>query len=288
MEPPGCGLALTKGGEAETSYARNSSLQGTILEEGWPITREAVFKLIRGINSDKLSVADLGCSSGPNALSVIANIVDGVEEGCRRLGRPPPEVLVFLNDLPGNDFNAIFLSLQGFYERREAVRPAEGLCRCFVAGIAGSFHGRLFPSRSIHLFHSSSSLHWLSQDPLKIQAERGMVLNKGNIYISEESLPSVVEAYKRQFQSNFSSFLRSRSVETVVGGRMVLNLGVRTSLDPAQADIVRLFNRLSRVLKDLVKEVRLSNFIHVHIVKLKLVKCAFVYSCLTFIQYSSV
>ncbi|CAA6669053.1 unnamed protein product [Spirodela intermedia] len=285
MEPPGCGLALTKGGEAETSYARNSSLQK-------PSSSSS------SINSDKLSVADLGCSSGPNALSVIANIVDGVEEGCRRLGRPPPEVLVFLNDLPGNDFNAIFLSLQGFYERREAVRPAEGLCRCFVAGIAGSFHGRLFPSRSIHLFHSSSSftgshrfIRFVGDDnfrSIKDPSREGMVLNKGNIYISEESLPSVVEAYKRQFQSNFSSFLRSRSVETVVGGRMVLNLGVRTSLDPAQADIVRLFNRLSRVLKDLVKEVRLSNFIHVHIVKLKLVKCAFVYSCLTFIQYSSV
>ncbi|CAA7405841.1 unnamed protein product [Spirodela intermedia] len=254
MEAPGCGLPLMKGGEAETSYARNSSVQRTFVEEAWPITEEAVFKLICGINGDKLTLADLGCSSGPNTLSIVANVLDSVEEGRRRFGRTPPEVQVFLNDLPGNDFNTIFLSLQDFYEKREALKGAEGLCRCFVAGTAGSFHGRLFPSRSIHLFHSSSSLHWLSQDPLKTQAERGMFLNKGNIYISEESLPSVVDAYTRQFQSDFSGFLKSRSVEIVAGGRMVLTIPVRTSLDPAQEEFIRIWNLLSQALKDLVQE----------------------------------
>lgn len=103
------------------------------------------------------------------------------------------------------------------------------------------------------------------QDPFKTQVECGMVLNKGNIYISKESPPFVVEAYKRQFQINFSSFLRSRSVETIDGGRMVVTLGVLTSVDPAEGDVVLLLDLLSQVLKDLVKEVRLSNFLCIHL-----------------------
>lgn len=136
---------------------------GTIAKEAWSIIEESIFKLIGAINGDKLNIADLGCSSGPNTLSFVANVIDNVEEGCRRFGQPPLEVVLLLNDLPGNDFNTIFLSLQGFYEKREGLRWGVGMCNCFVAGIAGSFHGRLFPSRSIHLFHSSSSLNWLSQ-----------------------------------------------------------------------------------------------------------------------------
>ncbi|CAA7405818.1 unnamed protein product [Spirodela intermedia] len=109
----------------------------------------------------------------------------------------------------------------------------------------------------MNIIRTSPPLHPardLLKDPLKAQAERGMVLNKGNIYISEESPPSVVQAYTRQFRIDFSSFLRCRSVETVPGGRMVLTIAVRTSLDPIQECSVLIWILLSRVLRDLVQE----------------------------------
>ncbi|CAA3032622.1 SAM dependent carboxyl methyltransferase, partial [Olea europaea subsp. europaea] len=34
---------------------------------------------------------------------------------------------------------------------------------CFISCVPGSFYGRLFPKKSLHFVHSSSSLHWLSQ-----------------------------------------------------------------------------------------------------------------------------
>ncbi|MQM06049.1 hypothetical protein Taro_038865 [Colocasia esculenta] len=150
------------GGEGQTSYAQNSSFQRKIMQSARSVVEEAVLELCGVASSpDKLSVADLGCSSGPNSLSVVTGVVDAVEERCRQLGRSPPEFQLFLNDLPGNDFNSVFRSLQEFHEERETEgKPRR---RCFVAGVPGSFYGRLFQSRSVHFFHSSSSLHWLSQ-----------------------------------------------------------------------------------------------------------------------------
>lgn len=81
---------------------------------------------------------------------------------CHHQNRPFPEFQVYLNDLPGNDFNTLFRSLPAFYEKfnKEEERDSGA---CFVAGVPGSFYGRLFPTRSLDFVHSSSSLHWLSQ-----------------------------------------------------------------------------------------------------------------------------
>ena len=116
-------------------------------------------------------IADLGCSSGPNSLLSISNIVDTIQNLCPDLHRPVPELRVSLNDLPSNDFNYIFASLPDFYDRlkkkENSNKAALGFQRgggpCFVSAVPGSFYGRLFPRRSLHFVHSSSSLHWLSQ-----------------------------------------------------------------------------------------------------------------------------
>jgi len=42
-------------------------------------------------------------------------------------------------------------------------------------------------------------------------------LNKGNVYITSDSPPSVYEAYFKQFQKDFKLFLKSRFGGTTVG-----------------------------------------------------------------------
>ncbi|KAJ4975696.1 hypothetical protein NE237_000802 [Protea cynaroides] len=106
-----------------------------------------------------LRIADLGCSSGPTPFS---DIIDAVEETCRRLNRRAPEFQIFLNDLPSNDFNTIFKFLPAFYEKLKKEKGEE-FGPCLVTGLPGSFYERLFPSNSLDFIHSSYSLHWLSQ-----------------------------------------------------------------------------------------------------------------------------
>ncbi|GMN29906.1 hypothetical protein TIFTF001_050633 [Ficus carica] len=89
----------------------------------------------------------------------------------------------------------------------------------------GSFYGRLFPTISMHIIHSSYSLHWLSRVPKGLVGEIGESLNIGSIYISSSSPSVVYKAYLDQFQEDFTLFLRSRSEEIAVsGGSMYLTV----------------------------------------------------------------
>nr|VDD37349.1 unnamed protein product [Brassica oleracea] len=218
-------------GNGETSYAKNSIVQSNIISLGRRVLDEALKKLMLS-NSDisSLGIADLGCSSGPNSLLSISNIVDTIQNVCLDLDRPVPELKVSLNDLPSNDFNYIFASLPEFYDRlkkRHNNNDCLGFDRrgegpCFVSAVPGSFYGRLFPRQSLHFVHSSSSLHWLSQVPCgEVSKEDGVVItadldNKGKIYLSKTSPKSVHKAYALQFQSDFLVFLRSRSEEGII------------------------------------------------------------------------
>ncbi|XP_047332830.1 probable methyltransferase TCM_000336 [Impatiens glandulifera] len=175
------------------------------------ITMETLQDVVFKTHPKSLGIADLGCSSGPNTLSIIRDMVRTVI--LSPTTTTLPEFRIYLNDLPANDFNTIFRSLPDFYwDLNQSANPF-----VFVAGYPGSFYGRLFPANSLHFVYSSYSLHWLSRVPQGV-----LSMNKGNIYISENSPTQVSEAYFRQFKNDFQLFLRTRAEELVNGGRMVL------------------------------------------------------------------
>nr|GMD90767.1 salicylate carboxymethyltransferase-like [Ipomoea batatas] len=149
------------GGNGLTSYANNSLLQRNVIHMTKPITQQAMTSIYTSLDNPKtISIADLGCSSGPNTFLAISNLVKAVDDHRKKLRRPhSPEFQIYLNDLPTNDFNTIFQSLPK--HRREIAGDGSGLC--FFNGVPGSFYGRLFPTDSLHFVHSSYSLNWLSQ-----------------------------------------------------------------------------------------------------------------------------
>ncbi|PHT84852.1 Jasmonate O-methyltransferase [Capsicum annuum] len=75
-----------------------------------------------------------------------------------------------------------------------------------------------------------------SQVPFGLATNARTTLNKGKLYISQTSPSDVIKAYVSQFQNDFSLFLRSRSPEMVPGGRMLLSLMGRSSIDPTIED----------------------------------------------------
>ncbi|XP_057512756.1 probable jasmonic acid carboxyl methyltransferase 1 [Actinidia eriantha] len=237
-------------GNENTSYANNSNYQKSVIMKARFVLKDTLEKVYNdyGFSAQCLKIADLGCSSGPNTFVVISEIIETIGALSRQSNHQGLELQIYLNDLPKNDFNAIFKLLPTFYKKVEEGERENGPgWACFVSGVPGSFYDRLFPRQSLHFVHSSYSVHWLSQVPEKLE-------NKGNIYISKTSPPKVYEAYLKQFQKDFSTFLSLRSKEMVACGHMVLTLIGRSTADPSGQNCCRKWELLAESLHDLVSE----------------------------------
>ncbi|KAJ9565444.1 hypothetical protein OSB04_001410 [Centaurea solstitialis] len=237
-------------GNGELSYAQNSLLQEIVIRKSLPVLRHAIKGMANlDIVFDQcFKIADLGCSSGKNTLFVASTIIDIVDEVCKENNRKTPQFQVCLNDLYSNDFNTVFEMLPNFLAKLKKQK-GENFGPTFVSAVPGSFYGRLFPDKTLHLIHSSYSIHWLSQVP------EGLHNNKSNIYMAKSSPPNVFDAYQKQFYSDFTKFLQLRSMEVVCGGRMVLTFVGRSSVDPTSDDGCRHMELLAESLVDLLKEV---------------------------------
>ncbi|XP_021908283.1 benzoate carboxyl methyltransferase-like [Carica papaya] len=265
-------LCMNPPGDGKRSYANNSLLQRITISKSKPFLVETTKNMIRSMKRSSSSVnggwpacfrvADLGCSSGPNTLQVISEIINTIDDDiiCNQQkddrDHHDPEIQVFLNDLPTNDFNSVLKEVPAFYNQRDKNK-----LRCFVSAVAGSFYGRLFPKESLDFVHSSTSLHWLSKVPDYINEE-----NKGKIYIAHSSPPNVYKAYKEQFEKDFSNFLRLRCEEMKAGGCMLLILVGRRIPHPSASKYFSPFwdllatSLMDLVAKGLVKEDDINSF----------------------------
>ncbi|KAG2696192.1 hypothetical protein I3760_07G047000 [Carya illinoinensis] len=239
-------MEIMNAGMGETSYAKNSKVQLKVISMTMPIIEEAITNLYYNSTSpSSLVIADFGCSSGPNTLFAVSELIKVVEKLRRQQGQQSPEYQVFLNDLPENDFNVIFKLLPSFQKKFSSQLGVDA-GSFFFSGVPGSFYGRLFPKKSLHFTFSSYSLHWLSQVPEHLEN------NKRSIYISSTSPPNVAKAYYAQFQKDFSMFLKSRAEELAVGGRMVLTFLGRKSEDPSTKECGYIWEVLAIALCDMV------------------------------------
>ncbi|CAI8609107.1 unnamed protein product [Vicia faba] len=246
------------GGVGEASYSNNSLVQRKVISLTKSIREEAITSLYCSTSPRTLAIADLGCSSGPNTLLVVSDFIKVVEKFCRDSNHESPEYSIFLNDLPGNDFNNIFISLDSFKEKLRSEIETE-MGPCYISGIPGSFYERIFPKQSLHLVHSSYSLMWLSKVPENVSN------NKGNIYMSSTSPANVLAAYYNQFRRDFSKFLKFRAEEVVEGGRMILTFLGRKSDDPSSKECCYIWDLMAMALNDMVfegiiKEEKLDTF----------------------------
>ncbi|XP_074313438.1 putative methyltransferase TCM_000336 [Silene latifolia] len=218
----------TAAGTDQDSYARNSIIQAMSISKEFPTIKEALERLYATMQPKCIMVGELGCASGPNTLMVIPEVIDITYKTYRAMNfQDIPEISVFLNDLPANDFNTIALSLASFHKKLDVDRKGD-VGRCYVSATPGSYLTRIFPDNFLHFVHCSQSAHWLSQVPKGLLTKGEGSINKGNIYIADTSPPEVHGAYREQFEEDFTTFLKQRGEEIVTGGCMVINLMAST------------------------------------------------------------
>ncbi|KAJ4826015.1 Indole-3-acetate O-methyltransferase 1 [Turnera subulata] len=229
-------LLCMKGGKGDASYANNSQAQAMHARSMIHLLEETLDRVhLMGSSSSPglpFQVVDLGCSSGNNTIHTIEVIIKHMTKRYESSGLEPPEFSAFFSDLPSNDFNTLFQLLPPYGGRSmEQCLAATGHRSYFAAGVPGSFYRRLFPARSIDVFHSAFSLHWLSQVPESVLDKRSAAYNEGRVFIHGAS-EETANAYRKQFQTDLAAFLKARSQEMKTGGSMFLVCLGRTSVDP--------------------------------------------------------
>lgn len=228
------------GGDGAYSYTKNSHYQKEASDSVKGMIKDAVIdkldveKLIS--NSTTFTIADLGCSVGPNTFFTVQNLIEAVQNKCSLQGLDSTniEFKVFFNDQTANDFNTLFASL-----------PAER--QYYAAGVPGSFQGRLFPRGSISVAHSSYALQWLSRQP-------DQLMNEGRVHYTG-ACSDVVRAYSDQFEKDMGVVISARAEEMVRGGIMFLIMpGIPQGLSHSDLPSGVLFNFLGYSLMDLANE----------------------------------
>ncbi|RLM80703.1 hypothetical protein C2845_PM12G12430 [Panicum miliaceum] len=223
--------------------------------ETWPELHKAVKEAVKSLSTgtgSTMVAADLSCSSGPNTLLVISEVMSTVR-ACVRDMPGAMEVQFFLNDLPGNDFNLVFRSLEKLHSSVAVEAALAAAAPCYVAGLPGSMYTRIFPCEIVHLFHSSHCLIWRSKVPEDLS--NGTHVNAGNIYIGKTTAQVVVKLFREQFERDFELFLTLRYKELVSGGRMVLTFAGRKRGEiPMHGGVARVWELLAEALQHLVQK----------------------------------
>ncbi|KAK9725751.1 hypothetical protein RND81_05G166700 [Saponaria officinalis] len=223
------------------------------ISKAFPVVKDALEGVYSKMTPKCVMVAELGCAAGPNTLMLLPEIIDITYKTymINKKSKYTPEIHMFLNDLPTNDFNTISASLPIVHEELNKSREGD-LGPYFISATPGSYYKRLFPTEFLHFVHSANSAHWLSQVPKRLIKENGEYINKGNIYIAETSPPEVIEAYREQYKEDFTAFLKCRGQEIVSGGRMVLNIMATTESHKPHHYFMT--NVLNTALKDMASQ----------------------------------
>ncbi|KAK3420951.1 hypothetical protein EUGRSUZ_G01632 [Eucalyptus grandis] len=228
-----------------------------VMSRAMPALQETLRELYLDSFPECLKSADLGCSSGPNALLFLREMIDSIDAIRKKLNKTEPTFQIFLNDLFNNDFNNLIRSIPSFYEELRREKGGD-FGPCFIAAMPGNFYGRLFLDHSLHFIHSSYSVHWRSQ----VSYEFGSPLNKGHIYLARITPKSVYEAYLDLFNRDMTVFLKSRSEELVLGGRMMFTMIGRdasVNFAPIYHRFLLTTNFLVSCLKGIIEEEKLDD-----------------------------
>jgi hypothetical protein len=132
--------------------------------------------------------------------------VQTIIEGIRRRASEDLAVSVFHTDIATNDFDSLFALLSSpdsYLQRTSDV---------FAYAAGESFYERLFPASQVHIGWNAIAVHWLSRVPATIPDHIWSNRTKG----------AVKEAFARQSEQDWRSFLDHRGHELRPGGRLVV------------------------------------------------------------------
>ena len=187
------------------------------------------------------TVVDYGCASGANSIAVIADAVRVV-----RRADPEPLVVAIHNDLPSNDFNALFANLQ---HREDSYLRISGAPVLPMASPV-SFYEAVVPPGSAHLGVSFSAAHWLRKEP---------VVPVSGSFLIADATGDDRAALARQADGDWTAFLARRAAELAPGALLFVQMiGTETSEAGDHVTASRLIHAMRDVAEAMVDTTQLD------------------------------
>jgi len=158
------------------------------------------------VGADPFTIVDYGCSEGANSVAAIG-------EALRALRQLSGETMVVAihNDLPTNDFNALFRNL---LNRADSYLRIPG-GRVLPMASATSFYEPVVAPGIAQLGVSFSAAHWLREEPQATAA---------NSFLIADATGEARDALARQADADWTRFLAMRASDLGPGGVLFLQM----------------------------------------------------------------
>lgn len=222
----------SEGMEAGGAYNRHAALQAAGNTMALLHARQAARMVDVEGGDGPIVIADYGSSQGKNSLAPMRTIIETLRQ---RVG-PDRPLVVYHVDLPINDFNALFKTLDmdsGSYTRDTA--------NVYACGVGRSFFQNVLPPGSVHFGWSAYAAQWLSFVP---------AVPVDHLWFANLSDPAR-SVYEQQAARDWENFLALRATELRPGGRLVI---VCPGVGSGQA----IGNQADAVIADLLKDGAIS------------------------------
>jgi hypothetical protein len=193
----------SEGMEAGGAYNRHAALQAAGNTMALLHARQAACMVDVQAGDGPIIIADYGSSQGKNSLAPMRTIIETLRQ---RVG-PDRPIVVYHVDLPINDFNALFKTLDT--DSRSYTRDAANVYAC---GVGRSFFQNVLPPGSVHFGWSAYAAQWLSFVP---------AVPVDHLWFASLSDPAR-SVYEQQAARDWESFLALRARELRPGGRLVI------------------------------------------------------------------
>lgn len=181
------------------------------------------------------TMSDMGCADGGTSIDMVRHVLTEVRRRC-----PSRPIQMVYTDLPRNDFSQLFQIVHGLTEIESYFNEIDNL---YVYGCGTSFHQMMLPPGSLHIGHSSTASHYISEVPCNITDHVHMVGASG----------AEREAFEAQGARDWETMLLNRTKELAKGGRLALfNFGIdEEGRYLGNTGGVNMFDTFSDILKEL-------------------------------------
>ena len=193
------GVSIHSAMQGDGFYNRHSALQEAAILQVLPLWRSIVESA--SLRNGGFVLADYAASQGKNSLPPMNLALDTL------LQKEPAFIEIVHTDLPSNDFSSLFAMLENdpdSYLRRDP--------RISALAIGRSYFQPILSAGKVDLAWNSWSLQWMSRLPRPI---------RDGIFIDCCKDAETRQAFDRQMQADWETFLTCRSQEMASGGALL-------------------------------------------------------------------